>query len=225
MGAARAPAASEELIADSKEVDAYQVVNDEITSFRQRQKIWLTLVGEVAVEYESEREAIYRGQLDHCVAIEATELQSQERSPEVPPGEVIRRGGLKKPLLSILAVVEAKHDGTMGEAGAQLLGYLAILHESRKRKKRANTSVVGIATAGLSWVVYKINHKGTVSHQLSPVDLVVRFLNLSGIGHVFKFIRYSKRKRSRKPYPGAGVPLSRKCEVLDASKFSSRTYP
>ncbi|KAJ6265037.1 hypothetical protein Dda_1192 [Drechslerella dactyloides] len=164
----RIKAASEQVIAESKtSADAFEVVTDEITRFRKLQKTWLTLVGEVAIEYENEgRETIYRGRLDYCVAIQirGREGQSHGQSlPEPTPGEVIGRGGSRRPLFSVLAVVEAKTERTLAEARAQLLGYLAVLHESRKRRKRADTSVNGIATDGLTWIAYKINHKGTVT--------------------------------------------------------------
>ncbi|KAK6336389.1 hypothetical protein TWF696_001949 [Orbilia brochopaga] len=143
----------------------FEDANEVLARFQKSQKFHLQLVGEAAIEYENETmDTVYRGRIDHCIAIEATgrRSQSQKAPPDSTSAEATSRAGLRRPLFSVLAVVQAKHDGTIYEAAGQLVGYLGVLHKSRKRKKRADASAVGIATQGLQWAIYKITHEGTV---------------------------------------------------------------
>ncbi|KAF3915635.1 hypothetical protein ABW21_db0208931 [Orbilia brochopaga] len=130
-------------------------LEEPVVSTIERQNYILQLAGEVLVEYENETQTkIYKGQLDYCLAL--------------MPRSAVYRGGLTIPLLSILAVVKAKHGQNLSTALHQLLVYLAVLHESRKRKSRPDSTAIGVATNGYLWVFYKIDNDGKVSWALYP---------------------------------------------------------
>jgi hypothetical protein len=61
---------------------------------------------------------------------------------------------------SLLLCVEAKFHGSLSDALAQLVVYLACLRQSHLNRGRSNTSVYGIATDGLSYVFVTIAHQG-----------------------------------------------------------------
>ena len=63
---------------------------------------------------------------------------------------------------SLLLCVEAKFHGSLSDALAQLVVYLACLRQSRVNRGRSNISVYGIATDGLSYIFVTITHEGVL---------------------------------------------------------------
>jgi hypothetical protein len=63
---------------------------------------------------------------------------------------------------SLLLCVEAKFHGSLFNAFAQLVVYLACLRQSRSNRGRSDTSVYGVATDGLSYVFVTITHEGVL---------------------------------------------------------------
>jgi hypothetical protein len=63
---------------------------------------------------------------------------------------------------SLLLCVEAKSYGSLVNALAQLVVYLACLRQSRINRGRSDTSVYGVATDGLSYVFVTITHEGVL---------------------------------------------------------------
>ena len=63
---------------------------------------------------------------------------------------------------SLLLCVEAKSQGSIFSALAQLVVYLACLRQSRINRGRSNTSVYGLATDGLAYVFVTITHEGVL---------------------------------------------------------------
>lgn len=63
---------------------------------------------------------------------------------------------------SLLLCVESKFHGSLFNALAQLVVYLACLRQSRSNRGRRDTSVYGVATDGLSYVFVTITHEGVL---------------------------------------------------------------
>ncbi|KAK6349446.1 hypothetical protein TWF696_005730 [Orbilia brochopaga] len=168
-----------------------------VGSITGRQRHSLQLLGEVAVEYENETKTkVFRGRMDYCLAIRSNFKTSEPESS---------LSGLRSPIFSVLAVAEAKQGDTIQSAAGQLLGYLAVLYESRKRKSRPDCSTFGIATDGYLWTFYKVTHNGVVfkTHTMS--------LGLPGYSeHILKTIVYviGESIRASTPYtsPEDGSP-------------------
>jgi len=63
---------------------------------------------------------------------------------------------------SLLICVEGKFHGSLVDALAQLVVYLACLRQSRMNRGRSDTSVYGVATDGLLYVFLTITHEGVL---------------------------------------------------------------
>ncbi|KAF8808660.1 hypothetical protein BYT27DRAFT_7188627 [Phlegmacium glaucopus] len=63
---------------------------------------------------------------------------------------------------SLLLCVEAKVEGSILSALAQLVVYLACLRQSRVNRGRSDTSVYGVATDGLLYIFLTITHEGVL---------------------------------------------------------------
>ena len=86
---------------------------------------------------------------------------------------------------SLLLCVEAKFHGSLLNALAQLVVYLASLRQSRVNKGRSNTSVYGVATDGLFYVFLTITHQGVLK-QSKQFD--IRLGDLSTVLGGLKYI-------------------------------------
>ena len=68
----------------------------------------------------------------------------------------------KRCFYSLLLVVDAKFDRSVGHALPQLIVYMASLRQSRLQQNRPDASVYGLASDGYLFIFVKITHDGTV---------------------------------------------------------------
>ena len=78
----------------------------------------------------------------------------------------------KRRFYSLLILVDAKFERSASQALAQLIVYLASLHQSRLQRNRLDASVYGLVSDGYFFIFVKITHDGTVmlSRQLDALQ-------------------------------------------------------
>jgi hypothetical protein len=90
------------------------------------------------------------GRVDHCIG-RILETRSKDAVDQ-----------RKRCFYSLVLLVEAKVERSFSQALAQLIVYLASLHESRLQRNQLDASVYGLTSDGYVFIFVKITHDGTV---------------------------------------------------------------